>query len=346
MGRNQIKVSNIDTFRIKKQACIGILMGFDGVCAHSQHRKFIWSHMKNTAASISAASLRPPAGQTYRRATGAASRAPGALALSPLSRVESALLLAVAIALLVACFGPAVAQHAHYHAFADQRAGWGVPFAMDVLSNLPFAVAGVWGLVVLRRFQPGAQPALAALFFAGLLVTAACSSFYHWQPDNAGLAIDRLGMVVAFAGLLGLAVADRISNRAGVATAATVLALGPLSVMVWATSGNLLPWAVLQGGGMLLIVLLAVCRTTGKPIAGAWGIPLATVIALYALAKVLELGDYPVFEFTHGLVSGHSLKHAVAALAAWPVIGVMHNHATNRHARIQSQLQDSASTAR
>ncbi len=301
--------------------------------------------MKNTAASISAASLRPPERQVYHHASGAASRAPGApgaLASSALSRVESALLLAVAIALLVACFGPAVAQHAHYHAFADQRAGWGVPFAMDVLSNLPFAVAGVWGLIALRRLpadtpssaqsvsQPGAQPAVAALFFAGLLVTAACSSFYHWQPDNAGLAIDRLGMVVAFAGLLGLAVADRISGRAGLTTAATVLALGPLSVMVWATSGSLLPWAVLQGGGMLLIGLLAVCKATRTPIAGAWGIPLPAVIALYALAKVLELADHEVFELTHHLVSGHSLKHAVAALAAWPLIRVMQNHATLR----------------
>ncbi len=317
--------------------------------------------MKNAAASVSIASPRRLTNQPQHLQPRGNSRA---RATSPLSRIESALLLALAIALMVACFGPAVAQHAHYHAFADQGTGWGVPFAMDVLSNLPFAVVGVWGLVALKRLpadtqssaqpisyarapsvaQPGAHHALAALFFMGLLATAACSSFYHWQPDNAGLAIDRLGMVVAFAGLLGLAVADRVSGRAGVATAATVLALGPLSVVVWATSGNLLPWALLQGGGMLLIVLLAVCRTTCKPIAGAWGIPLAAVVALYALAKVLELGDHQVFEFTHGLVSGHSLKHAVAALAAWPVIRVMHNHATNR-ARIQSQLQDSAGTA-
>ena len=305
--------------------------------------------MKNSTASVSIAS---PQQSSHQRPPPTAGAASSALASPAMSRAESALLLALAVALGVACFGPAVAQHAHYHAFADQRAGWGLPFAMDVLSNLPFAVAGVWGLIALRRMpahlqstadasghqatpsmvwpglQPAVQPALAALFFMGLLATAACSSFYHWQPDNAGLAIDRLGMVVAFAGLLGLAVADRISGRAGLATAATVLALGPLSVMVWATSGNLLPWALLQGGGMLLMVLLAVCRATRKPIAGAWGIPLAAVVALYALAKVLELGDHQVFEWTHGLVSGHSLKHAVAALAAWPVIRVMHNRAT------------------
>lgn len=320
------------------------------------------SPLKNTATSILMASSRQSPHQPQPPEPRGAS---SALAGSSLSRREIVLLLAMAVALLVACFGPAVAQHAHYHGFADQRSGWGVPFAMDVLSNLPFAVAGIWGLVALRRLpadtesraqptsdvtaqpmqQPSAQPALAALFFIGLLVTAACSSFYHWQPDNAGLAIDRLGMVVAFAGLLGLAAADRISGRAGLATAATVLALGPLSVMVWATSGNLLPWVVLQGGGMLLIVLLAVCWATRKPVPGAWGIPLAAVMALYALAKVLELGDHPVFELTHHLVSGHSLKHAVAALATWPVIRVMHNHARIRHATIETQFHDSATNS-
>jgi hypothetical protein len=33
-----------------------------------------------------------------------------------------------------------------------------------------------------------------ALFFTGLLLTAAASSWYHWQPDDAGLAVDRCGM--------------------------------------------------------------------------------------------------------------------------------------------------------
>lgn len=255
-------------------------------------------------------------------------KTPSTSFLTPrLSGLESTLLLAVVLAVLVACLGPAVAQPAHYHAFADQRVLWGVPFAMDVLSNMPFAVGGFWGLVTLRRLQAGtevdAQRPLAALFFVGLLLTALCSSAYHWRPDHTGLAWDRLGMVVAFAGLLGLAVADRVSARAGVVTAGSVLLLGPLSVVAWAISGNLLPWVVLQAGGMLLVLLLAACR----PVAGAWGLPLGAVIALYTLAKLLELGDHAVFAWTGGLVSGHSLKHGVAALAAWPVMAVMHNHA-------------------
>ena len=257
---------------------------------------------------------------------------------SPLTRLETSLLLALAVAALAACLGPAVAQPAHYHDFADQRVWWGLPHAMDVLSNLPFALGGVWGLASLHCQAPGTQRSLAALFFAGLLMAAVCSCIYHWQPDDTRLALDRLGMVAAFAGLFGLAAADRISARAGYLTAGAVLLWGPVSVYAWAASGNLLPWAVLQGSGMLLVLWLAAC----KPVPGAWGIRLGAVIAVYALAKLLELGDHSVFAWTDGLVSGHSLKHALAALAAWPVLaamarpGTVHNGAPSLSRRAET----------
>ncbi len=248
----------------------------------------------------------------------------------PLNPAESGLLAALVLAIAIACFGPTVAQFDHYHAFADQRHLLGLPCALDVLSNLPFALLGGWGLLRLRHCdggQPmGVQRVLATLFFAGLMLTALCSAWYHLRPDDAGLAFDRLGMVSAFAGLLGLAVADRVSERAGLWTTGAVLVLGPIAVVAWINSGNLLPWAVLQGGGMVLIVLLAL----RKPIAGAWRLPLAAVIAWYVLAKALELGDHLVFDLTQGLVSGHTLKHLAAALAAWPVISLMHNGAQTR----------------
>lgn len=249
------------------------------------------------------------------------------------SRAEACLLLGLLAALCLAALGPAVAQYADYHAFADQRGWWGLPHAMDVLSNLPFAVFGVWGLVRVGQqgaaLRTDARWQLAALFFAGLVVTAMCSGYYHWQPDNTGLAIDRGGMVLAFAGLLGAAVADRVSLRMGNLVAALVLALGPLSVLLWLHNGNLLPWAVLQGGGMVLVVAMAARR----PLAGAWGLPLLAIIGWYGLAKLLELGDHPLYALSGGWVSGHSLKHIAAACAAWPVLRLMHNGAQHKSRR-------------
>ena len=163
----------------------------------------------------------------------------------------------------------------------------------DVLSNLPFVLWGVAGLWVLVRWQGAAtvasasdraRTALAALFFIGLVLTAPASAFYHWQPVDARLAIDRLGMVLAFSGLIGLAVADRVSARAGICMAASVLVLGPLSVGVWSASGNVLPWVLVQFGGMALVLCLAGC----KPLPGAPGVAWGAVIITYALAKLFE----------------------------------------------------------
>lgn len=251
---------------------------------------------------------------------------------------ERVLLLVVLLLSLVALTGPVVLQPANYHDFADQHAWGALPHAMDVLSNLPFTLWGLAGACALvhacrLRKVDGTAGALAALFFAGLLVTTAVSATYHWQPDNAGLFWDRTGMVLAFAGLLGLATWHRVSSRAAWVLTAIVLVLGPVSVQVWSMSGNLLPWGVLQFGGMALIIGLACLPplplTAGR-IHRDLPIRWSLVIALYALAKMLELGDHLVFDWTAHLISGHSLKHIVASCAAWPVVAALKDAVKSR----------------
>lgn len=233
---------------------------------------------------------------------------------------ELALLLAVAALAVLAALLPATGLPAGYHDFADQRTLLGLPHALDVLSNLPFAVMGAWGLWWLRRVPLDrlgtAQRGLAVLFFVGLMATAFCSSSYHLDPHDAGLCIDRVGMSLAFAGLLGLAAADRISARAGVALAALVAVAAPATALVAWLGGNMTPWAVLQGGGLVLLAALALRRPQPR----ALGFSIIGVIAFYAVAKALELADAPVFALTQQLISGHSAKHLVAALAGWPVV--------------------------
>ena len=241
----------------------------------------------------------------------------------PLQPAEWALLVAAAALLAFAVWGPFLPASAHQHDFADQRGWQGLPCALDELSNLPFAVAGAWGLVWLRRLGALrlclATRATAALFFVGLVLTTAGSSWYHWQPDNAGLLWDRLGMSVAFAGLLGLAVVGRISPRAGLATALGLMMAAPAAVLAWAHTGNLTPWAVVQFGGMLAVSALA-CLPHRH---GALVLQLGALIAWYAAAKVMELADHSVYEATAGWVSGHTLKHLLAAGAALPVLFAM-----------------------
>ena len=150
-------------------------------------------------------------------------------------------------------------------------------------------------------------------------MTTAASSWYHLRPDDVGLGVDRLGMVIAFAGLLGMVVAGRISHRAGAAISGAMLLLGPMSVWCWLASANVLPWLAIQFGGMALIMWMAFI----KPLEGALAVRWGVVIVVYVIAKLLELADHQVYELTLHAISGHTLKHLVASFAAWPVLAAL-----------------------
>jgi len=241
----------------------------------------------------------------------------------PITKAEGLLLAAGLAALLAALFAPALAQPAHAHDFADQRLLWGIPYALDVLSNLPFLLAGVAGFFALRGArEAGVSPAqriTAELFFIGLVLTAIGSSWYHWAPNDVGLALDRHAMSVAFAGLLGLLVVTQVSERAGLALAAAVVMLATAGIQICLHTGNVLPWALVQFGGMALVLVLAFLRPQGGVLRVRWG----WVICAYAVAKLFEVADHVVFEATDQWIAGHTVKHVVAALAAWPVISAL-----------------------
>jgi hypothetical protein len=243
---------------------------------------------------------------------------------NPLTSKEMGCLSLVLLVLVIAMMGLAydvvVPQHNDYHSFADQRTLIKLPFAADVLTNLPFAFLGAYGLVLIARLnytkEQKTQISLFSLSLLGLILTTAASGFYHLSPNDYSLSIDRLGMTSAFGGIIGLAIATRVSDRAGLASALAILILAPFSIAHWHQTGNLWLWSVIQGGGMLALVLLAF-----RPaIPNAIPIQLGWIIALYVLAKVLELSDHQIYEWSQQTVSGHSLKHLAAAAAAWPLI--------------------------
>jgi hypothetical protein len=237
--------------------------------------------------------------------------------------------------------------YAHGHPFIDARIVCNIPNALDVLSNLPFAVFGAWGLWLVRRAPLSASTSASALpqparqaaqvFFIGLLLTCAGSGYYHWAPDAVGLAIDRAGMAVAFAGVLGLAAAERVSQRATPWVWRTMLVAAALAIPLQTATGNITAWAVVQFGGIAVVLWAA----TQRALPSAWGIRWGIVIALYVVAKLLELGDAAVFHATGELVSGHSLKHIAASLAALPILqalrhngcatGALSPHAVHSH---------------
>jgi len=227
-----------------------------------------------------------------------------------------AVVAAIAAALL--WNGP-IAQPADYHRFADTRTWLGIPHAADVLSNLPFWLAGWLGLRAALRL-PLQHPARAAwgMFFSAVMLTTVGSAFYHWSPDNFGLAIDRLPIAWACAWLTLALLAERVVGGLGrpvVIFAAWLVATA--AVWLWYTgemsgSGDLRAYLFVQFLPVLLIPFVCAMFRGGLLHATDW----YGAIALYLVAKALELHDVQVFE-TLGAVSGHTLKHLVAASAAF-----------------------------
>jgi hypothetical protein len=101
-------------------------------------------------------------------------------------------LCAAAAPWMVASLLPPMAQPQSYHDFADQRTLWGIPHALNVLSNLPFVVVGLMGLQALAtrvRFISADRGARAPwiVLFAGVALPGLGSAHYHLDPNDATL---------------------------------------------------------------------------------------------------------------------------------------------------------------
>lgn len=227
----------------------------------------------------------------------------------------------------LAWLAPPVAQPVSYHAFADRRACFALPNCVDVVSNLGFVFAAIAGLCFLsgaagrRAFLDAREARPYRAFFLAVALIGFASAAYHWAPDTPRLAWDRAAMALALMAWLAALLAERVGVQAGLALLPPLAAGGLGAVLYWAWSetqgrGDLRPWLLIQ---LLPIVLVPLLYWLYPP-RYSHGHDMLTVIALYLVALLLDLGDGAVFALTGGTVGGHALKHVVAALAAWWVV--------------------------
>lgn len=246
-----------------------------------------------------------------------------------IQRARAPLLLfgVAAILAIVALFLKPIPQPLSYHDFADHRAWLGIPNFGDVASNLPFAIVGIWGLIAL--FTPGAIRFIDtrerwpyAVMFAGLILTAAGSSYYHLAPDNARLVWDRIPIMIAMMALVDGVVCERVNLLAGLALLPVMELTGIASVLSWQSSelqgrGDLRFYAAMQIYAILILLAMLLVRPRYTRSAD-----FAVVVGLYVLAKILEESDRQVFAMGH-VVSGHTLKHLAAAAASYWILRML-----------------------
>jgi predicted membrane channel-forming protein YqfA (hemolysin III family) len=227
--------------------------------------------------------------------------------------------------------GP-IAQYADYHEFADARTIWGVPSFWNVVSNVPFAIVGVWGLVATWRMglvgRAGVVPSglltrterwCWSVFFVGVFLTCFGSSYYHLAPDDHRLVWDRIPIAIAFMGLTCAIVAERVSARVAGWMLAPLTIAAAASVFHWyhtqmAGASDLRSSVLVQGGAMIVVIG---CAALYRPRHVRNWVIMASVAA-YALAKVFEMNDGATMKLlaigSEGVMSGHTLKHLLAAV--------------------------------
>jgi hypothetical protein len=213
-----------------------------------------------------------------------------------------------------------IAQDPAYHLFADTRQFLGIANFWNVVSNILFLYAGIRGLQYLaagdtRGILHSLRPAYR-VFFTGVLLTAFGSAWYHSAPTLDSMVWDRLPMTLVFMSLFSIVLGEHVSESFGRQILLPLMLAGAGSVVYWSLTegrgaGDLRPYVLVQFLPMMLIPLILMLYASCFDRTGFfWG-----VIGIYAAAKLFELFDSDIY-LAGELISGHSIKHLVAGLAA------------------------------
>lgn len=214
-----------------------------------------------------------------------------------------------------------ILQDSAYHRFSDARELWGIPNFWNVCSNLAFLLVGILGThqltngVINSRLQE-LHLAYIALF-VGVALVSLGSIYYHLNPDNQTLLWDRLPMTIAFMSLFTIIIGEFASVRLAKQCFIPLILAGLGSVVYWYIgelngAGDLRIYILVQFLPVFLIpIFLLLFRSRFDRVYAYWWLLLS-----YVIAKILEYFDAEIFELS-GFISGHSLKHLVAAMGLY-----------------------------
>lgn len=226
-----------------------------------------------------------------------------------------------------------IPQDPNYHLLKDQRTVFGIPNFWNIISNLPFLLAGIMGLHQLLRSRPfrfiAELRTAYLLLFLSVSFIAFGSGYYHLWPNNETLLWDRLPMTITFMALFSVIVGEFVSVRVGKLALWPLIIFGVFSVFYWHVTesngeGDLRLYVLVQFLPLILIpLILLFFKSAFTHTSGYW-----LLLGTYLLAKGFEYFDGPVYSLL-SLLSGHSLKHLVAALGIFFLLQAYNNREPN-----------------
>lgn len=237
------------------------------------------------------------------------------------------LLLLLLGACLIVLFGfvPPIPQDLAYHRFAPTSVEiTGIPNTWNVMTNLPFAVIGLLGLLFCSRTPHLVATASWKLFFAGVTLTSIGSAYYHWQPTSATLIWDRLPMTIAFTSLFSALLSEQFRDTLERFILVPMVVLGLSSVLYWQQTNDLRFYAMVQFFPLVALPMTS-CIIPFRDGSGRY---LYQALAAYVLAKVFETCDQQTWKLLG--FSGHAIKHLLVGYSTFCLFLMLKNrqHAT------------------
>ena len=210
-------------------------------------------------------------------------------------------------------FVPPIAQDLSYHNFADKRSMLGINNFFDVTSNLPFFFVGLLGLYTVYKHWGMPSSWSWLVLFLSIFLVSFGSSCYHFNPVNKTLTWDRLPIAVGFMALFVVVVSDYINLKLEKWLLIPMSIVGITSVLYWHYTDDLRMYAWVQFVSMaLLLVIIFVYKPTHLQTKY-----LLLAFFFYILSKVAEYFDKPIYDLFGQAMSGHTLKHLLAATATF-----------------------------
>jgi len=239
--------------------------------------------------------------------------------------LKFALLIAVTGGVIFGVFQTsAIPQNIIHHYYFDQRNLYGIPNFWNVVSTLPFLLVGLSGFYLLSSYPQNVylkqKRILYLMYSLALCLVTLGSSYYHLHPSNNTLLWYRLPMTLAFMSFFCIVLSDYISHRLAVIALFPLISLAVAAVIYWHQTESidtvdLRFYVLVQFLPILLVVLILLMFDHER----SHSYLIWAMLVGYALAKVFEIYDHTVYEFL-GVVSGHTIKHVIAALSAYLLI--------------------------
>jgi hypothetical protein len=235
--------------------------------------------------------------------------------------------LACGIIMAFLFYGP-VPQDNAYHDFIDQRSLLGIPNFWNVITNLPFALVGLFGLRIVSKLREKSLRLINIVLFAAFVLLLFGSGYYHLQPNNVTLVYDRIPIGIIISCFFAFIVYDRINARAGYFLFIVLSLASVLSVLYWIHTegqgmGDLRWYAFVQFFPIVAIpLILWLYKSPFRH-----GREVVPIFLFFGLAKLTESLDEQIYEAFSGIISGHSLKHLLMAAAGFFIIKLIRRRA-------------------